>query len=142
MMADDEQQPSRTLGDWPVNRRADAIADARHHVRALVARAVGYGEACDDIELMTSELLANAVRYGEGDKAQVHVTATPAVLRVEVHDDGRGPLPGSRESDLFDERGRGLLIVAALAARWDLHRDETGTTAWFEYDRPRNHPSP
>lgn len=142
MTADDEQQPSRILGDWPVNRCADAIADARHHARGLVARVIGFGEACDDVELMTSELLSNAVRYGEGDKAHVHITATPEVLRIEVRDDGRGSVPDSTESDPYDERGRGLLIVAALSARWGLDHDQTGTTAWFEYDRPRNQPPP
>jgi anti-sigma regulatory factor (Ser/Thr protein kinase) len=142
MMADDEQQSPRLLGDWPVSRRADAIADARRYVRVLIAPAVRSAEACDDVELMTSELLTNAVRYGEGDKAQVHVTTTPTALRVEVRDDGRGTLPDSPESDPFDERGRGLLIVAALSARWGLDRDETGTTAWFEYIRIRDQSTP
>jgi len=130
------EQRSRLLGEWPVMRRPDAIAAARHHIRTLASRVFGFGEACDDVELMTSELLSNAVRYGEGDKAQVRVTVSPAVVRVEVRDDGRATLPINTEPDPFDERGRGLVIVAALAVRWGLGRDGIGTTAWFEYRRP------
>lgn len=92
-----------------------------------------------DARLLVSELVANAVRYGGRTGAPVFVSvgATPRIVRVEVSDAGAGfdlaelgpPMP-TRAG------GRGLPIVAALAARWGVECGET-TTVWFEIERAR-----
>jgi anti-sigma regulatory factor (Ser/Thr protein kinase) len=78
--------------------------------------------------LLTSEVVADAVRHGPSD-IKVRVQLDPAVLRVEVSDDPgvvTEPVGGSVE------RRTRRRIVETLAKRWgsdlDLHR----TTTWFE----------
>jgi anti-sigma regulatory factor (Ser/Thr protein kinase) len=86
----------------------------------------------DDLTLLTSELVTNAVRYGPqpADEHMVEVTLWPAdgVYWLAVSDAGIADLlaPGSsvlgssalRAPGLDACGGRGLLLVDALAAAW------------------------
>jgi len=123
------------LGEWSVPRHADSVADTRHHVAVLASRVLGHVERGDDVELCAGELLANAVDHGGGDSMRVRVTTDLRVVRFEVYDTGRTP-PDRVDGDPLRERGRGLLIVAALAYRWGLSHDRDGTTGWFEVIAP------
>lgn len=89
----------------------------------------------EDILLLASELVTNAVRHGGGE-VTVRLWAGPETVRVEVTDaNPRRPLAADRGPDA--EEGRGLLIVRALASRWGSAplRDGSGKTVWFEVDR-------
>ncbi|MFF5805604.1 ATP-binding protein [Streptomyces sp. NPDC012746] len=55
------------------------------------------------------------------------------VVRVEVHDSGAGR-PRIAERDPSAERGRGLLLVAALADRWGVGVRTPGKVVWAEFD--------
>lgn len=93
-----------------------------------------------DVQLLVSELVANAVRHGghSGAAVNVKVRAGPQAMRVEVSDRGAAfdpkGLPGPSS-----ERGGGwgLPIVATLAHRWGVEHDSGTTTVWFEIDLPR-----
>jgi anti-sigma regulatory factor (Ser/Thr protein kinase) len=86
------------------------------------------------VELLTTELVSNAVRHGgadEGTGVVLHVALAPGCLRVEVCDHGSGfevsmPAP-------YGEGGYGLFIVSEVASRWGVSR-EADNCAWFELD--------
>lgn len=72
-------------------------------------------------ELLLSELVTNAVRHSrapQGRDVGVRLARYDGLLRLEVADAGAAVklVPGVVTE--CDERGRGLVIVAALAERW------------------------
>jgi anti-sigma regulatory factor (Ser/Thr protein kinase) len=90
-------------------------------------------ERLEDLRLVVSELVANAVLHAGLHPAQrigVRLRLCPDHLRVEVEDPGRGfrPRP-ARGPDAPD--GRGLFIVARLARDWGVARGER-TVVWAE----------
>ena len=54
------------------------------------------------------------------------------LVRLEVHDSSRDPLPPPGHSDAEDETGRGLMVVAALAKDWGWEPEPTGKVVWCE----------
>ncbi|MGW4020041.1 ATP-binding protein [Streptomyces sp. NPDC005009] len=78
-------------------------------------------ETLDNAELVLSELVTNALRVPVPGDRQVGVRISRSVadglLRIEVSDAGGG-CPEVREPGEDETRGRGLLLVAALAHRW------------------------
>ncbi len=53
-------------------------------------------------------------------------------LRVEVHDRSRDmPAPSAENTSPESETGRGLMLVAALAAKWGFYRTSAGKAAYF-----------
>jgi len=88
----------------------------------------------DTVELLTSELVTNAV---------VHAHSAPVLLlrlhdrvvRVEVCDDDASP-PYLRTPDRNAASGRGIAIVEELATEWgvDFIPDD-GKRVWFEVSR-------
>lgn len=90
----------------------------------------------DDVLLIVAELVTNAYRYGTepDDSLLVAVLTTPERVRVEVHDPRRRR-PHLRNESGERARGRGLHIVDALAARWDVDDRPFGKAVWAEVDR-------
>lgn len=80
-------------------------------------------------ELLTSELVANAVLHGIGP-INLHVVADEAYLRVEVAD-GSAALPAIAGAPPA-VGGRGLAIIEHLARTWGADATPTGKTVWFE----------
>ncbi|MGA5124344.1 ATP-binding protein [Streptomyces pseudogriseolus] len=122
---------------------------ARHLTAVrLDAWGVPYGtDDHDAIVLIVAELTANAVLHGNVAGRDFHLRLAllpagpcPATVRVEVTDT-RGervpPRTGNppSEAPAVDETGRGLLLVGALATRWDWHARPggPGKTVWAEY---------
>ena len=97
-------------------RRAIATWLASHHLAARV----------DDVSLLTSELVTNALRHGVGP-LDLTVTRMGDRLRVAVADHGDGA-PEPRAAAPDDPGGRGLAIVAALALRWGVDPVPTSET--------------
>lgn len=88
-----------------------------------------------DVELMTSELLGNAVRYGKDD-ITVLLGYDGTRVRVAVGDGSR-LLPQSRPASASDVSGRGLAIVEALAAAVGVSPTVDGKRVWAEIDASR-----
>ncbi|MGG5259203.1 ATP-binding protein [Phycicoccus avicenniae] len=105
---------SAQLGQWTLPGDTTAPARARHLARGATGHL--HDDARGVLELLVSELVANAVVHGDGP---VHVTlhAQGQVLRVAVHDTGSG-LPRPAPASTSTEGGRGLHIVRALAEDW------------------------
>jgi anti-sigma regulatory factor (Ser/Thr protein kinase) len=92
-----------------------------------------------DAELAVSELVGNAVLHSNGASGvEVRILAGPRTVRVLVCDDGEVPREPVVEEhpDPVDPTGRGLAVVGVLASAWGIDRSGTGTTVWFELDRP------
>ena len=107
----------------------ESVPVARRHVRAALGFH-GLGEYADDAEIITSELVTNAVQHACDDgTTTIGVALThagsPAAVTVIVSDSSPdGPV--MRETPPGSEQGRGLQIVEALSARWGWHREDGG----------------
>jgi anti-sigma regulatory factor (Ser/Thr protein kinase) len=91
-----------------------------------------------DVQLLVSEIVTNAVVHGPAsDTIGLAVLATDEIVRVEISDRGGGFTPpeevGKREPT---SGGWGLPIIDAIAERWGVD-GTSGSTVWFEVDRPR-----
>lgn len=112
----------------------EVVGAVRHHVRDLF----GAREAYDDLALLTSEVLTNAIRYTDSGRPGGIVTVgfveVAGVVRVEVTDAGGSATKPRPRFDVSDdsENGHGLHLVDFLARRWDAEPCGSGTTTWFE----------
>ncbi|WP_308297320.1 MULTISPECIES: serine/threonine-protein phosphatase [unclassified Streptomyces] len=84
-------------------------------------------------ELMVSELVTNAIRYGRSP-VQLRLILQ-STLTCEVFDAG-STAPHLRRARTFDEGGRGLLLVAQLAERWGTRHTREGKVIWAEQSLP------
>ncbi|MEU2021056.1 ATP-binding protein [Streptomyces sp. NPDC016469] len=98
--------------------------------------------ASDTAAVLVAELAANAVTHGRvpGRDFELVVRLTGRTLRIEVSD-ARGecrPSAGDMaEPAPLAEEGRGLLLVAALADRWEvLDRGPVGKTVAADLGLP------
>ncbi|HEV7755378.1 MAG TPA: ATP-binding protein [Mycobacteriales bacterium] len=108
---------------------------ARHHLsRDMNARRVEDSLA-GDAELLLSELVGNSVRHARplpGGVVRVawEVAAREVVLRVTDGGSTNGHRPQVIAADTDAVSGRGLTIVAALAARWGVEPTFGGQSVW------------
>ena len=111
-----------------VVRRRDAALLARRYARAQCA---GHTPPTlvEDVELVVSELVANAVRHGAGTITLV-LALLPDGVRVAVADQGPGA-PTLVDAGLERTDGRGLALVDRLAAEWGVDRlPDGGKEVW------------
>ncbi|MCF0086915.1 hypothetical protein B0E37_01973 [Streptomyces sp. MH192] len=114
-----------------------SVPEVRRELRELLdGRAER--DRCAVAELLTSELVANALVHTDRE-AVVTAVVSGRGLRVEVRDFAeRGPVPRSSpvreetEADRERTHGRGLLLVRALADAWGVRAHEVGKSVWFE----------
>lgn len=136
--------------DWPLRSylplgaQPGAVPSARLHARLLVAE-WGLSEQAATAELITSELVTNAVKASQGltgsqyngqwrpgrPPVRLWVMSDREQVLVQVWD-GRAQLPKKGQPGVDDEHGRGLVIVAALCARYGVYRQagSTGKVVW------------
>ncbi|MFF0212323.1 SpoIIE family protein phosphatase [Streptomyces althioticus] len=92
----------------------------------------------DDIafvtELVVSELVTNAIRYGESPIRVRLIRDRTLICEVT---DSSSTSPHLRRAHAFDEGGRGLLLVAQLTQRWGSRQADGGKTIWAEQALPR-----
>ncbi|MEU9130476.1 SpoIIE family protein phosphatase [Kitasatospora sp. NPDC048540] len=121
------------VADWllPADRTAPAIA--RAHARDRLARWGVDEETGYAAELIVSELVTNAVRYGEPPLSLRLIK--DRALSCEVHDAG-ATAPRLRHARTIDEGGRGLFIAAQLARSWGTRYTADGKTVWTEQPLP------
>jgi anti-sigma regulatory factor (Ser/Thr protein kinase) len=107
----------------------DAPASVRDSVETLVSNMLG-PQRLVDLQLIVSELVANAVQHGHGlIDVRIELDGEGGV-RGEVRDQGDG-VEAVREADEHSlEGGIGLPVVARLARRWGAQPGST--RVWFE----------
>ncbi|MFE1862245.1 SpoIIE family protein phosphatase [Streptomyces anandii] len=123
---------SRQVASWDLVNDPAAVAGARAEVTRQLA-AWGLDEIACTAELLVSELVTNAIRYG-GPPVQLRLIRD-AVVICEVSDSSSAA-PHLRRARTFDEGGRGLLLVAQLARRWGTRHRAAGKTIWAEIALP------
>ncbi|MBD0839649.1 MULTISPECIES: SpoIIE family protein phosphatase [unclassified Streptomyces] len=87
-------------------------------------------EASFTAELVVSELVTNAIRYGSRP-IRLRLIHDAATLICEVSDSSH-TAPHLRRAKTWDEGGRGLLLVAQLTQRWGSRHTAEGKTIWAE----------
>jgi anti-sigma regulatory factor (Ser/Thr protein kinase) len=112
-------------------------AERARVVRSFTVAVLGPGHPCeDDAALLVSELYGNSVRHSRsgapGQTVTVTVSAGNGVVRVEVTDRGGPGVPELRPACRDADGGRGLQLVAGLAARWGWRQRDGQTVTWFE----------
>jgi len=106
-----------------------AAAEARRQVRAAIC-AWGIPVDPDVAILLTSELVTNAIRHEVTGIVKLAITCSAGQLRVDVHDSSR-TLPLLIDAPVDAEAGRGLMLVATLAAEWGFYRTPAGKAVYF-----------
>ncbi|MFF4763646.1 SpoIIE family protein phosphatase [Streptomyces sp. NPDC001292] len=132
--------PAR-VADWEVPLDPAAVA----HVRAACTRQLeewGLDEVGFTTELILSELITNAIRYG-AEPIRVRLLHDRALI-CEVSD-GSSTSPHLRRAATTDEGGRGLFLVSRFAQRWGTRHTPRGKVIWAEQslaDEQREAPVP
>ncbi len=120
--------------------RADlrAVPETRHALRTLLEHWGKPGRS-DTAELLTTELVTNALVHTDGD-AVLTAVVRQDTLYVEVRDfAGRIPRPRTPSPD-EGTNGRGLMLVQCLADAWGVRTqgtgpgEEAGKVVWFELE--------
>jgi len=109
-------------------RDPSAPALARRAVEADAAALEA--DQLDVARLLVSELVTNAVRYGDGAEVVLASRIDKACVRFEVHD--AGGQQATRHEPRGADGGYGLNLVATLASRWGA---DEAAGVWFELDR-------
>ncbi|MFE1024181.1 SpoIIE family protein phosphatase [Streptomyces sp. NPDC058818] len=132
LMARVQGLPSESVGDWSLPREPRSVGRARELARAKLLD-WDMESLVDTTELLVSELVTNALRYGEGEiRLRLLLDRT---LVCEVWDSGLVQ-PRRRRARDTDEGGRGLQLVGLLSAAWGSRRTPRGKTVWFELPLP------
>ncbi|MPY50473.1 ATP-binding SpoIIE family protein phosphatase, partial [Streptomyces acidicola] len=117
------------VADWDVPSDPAAVARVRCDAGRRL-QAWGLDQVAFTTELIISELVTNAIRYG----------TQPIRLRL-LHDrnrlicevaDGSSTSPHLRRAKASDEGGRGLFLVAQFAQRWGTRHTCRGKVIWTE----------
>jgi hypothetical protein len=81
-------------------------------------------------ELLTSELVTNAIKHETGDFVMLVISCTWGQLRIDVHDTSPSmPVPIDAPTD--SEGGRGLMLVTSMATDWGWYRTSAGKAVYF-----------
>ncbi|MDT7841053.1 SpoIIE family protein phosphatase [Streptomyces justiciae] len=132
LMARVQGLPADSVGDWTLPREPRSVGRAREYARGQLL-SWDLEPLVDTTELLVSELVTNALRYGEGEiRLRLLLDRT---LVCEVWDSGLVQ-PRRRRARDTDEGGRGLQLVGLLSAAWGSRRTPRGKTVWFELPLP------
>lgn len=120
------------IAEWPLRHDPTVVAEAR----ALAVRKLvdwGLDGLAEDTELIVSELVTNAVRYGLPPLSLRLLRDRELICEVT---DGSSTTPHMRLADPTDEGGRGLFLVMHLAGRWGTRFAARGKTIWANQELP------
>ncbi|WP_185932914.1 SpoIIE family protein phosphatase/ATP-binding protein [Streptomyces sp. WAC 01325] len=132
LVARTRQLPVDRIADWDVQPDPAAVAGMRDAVSDKL-EAWGLAELGFTMELILSELITNAIRYGA---EPIHVRLIrDRALTCEVSD-GSSTSPHLRYAATTDEGGRGLFLVSQMAERWGTRYTPQGKVIWAEQALP------
>ncbi|MGJ5756249.1 PAS domain S-box-containing protein [Streptomyces puniciscabiei] len=137
LLARTQGLPASQVATWDIPADPALVAPIRKQVVEQLDT-WGLSMAAFTAELVVSELVTNAIRYGS-HPIRLRLIHDAATLICEVSDTSH-TAPHLRRAKVFDEGGRGLLLVAQLTQRWGSRHTPEGKTIWaelplFEEDR-------
>lgn len=91
----------------------------------------GLGRLIEDAELITSELVTNALRHGQ-HPLELRLTALPGRVRITVLDSNADEVPAPAGDRGLQEGGRGLALVEQLCIDWGHEVVPDGKQVWAE----------
>ncbi|MFD6533126.1 ATP-binding protein [Streptomyces sp. NPDC060184] len=104
------------------------VREQRHLVAERLTQWGIGGSSSADAVLIVSELLSNAMLYGQSNEISMSISSSPWETRIEVDDRTPGTWPARACATDEDENGRGLLLVKALSDAWGI--SENGAVVW------------
>jgi anti-sigma regulatory factor (Ser/Thr protein kinase) len=113
-----------------------APREARQAIDNDIRRVIDEQEH-DTLNLLVTELVANAVVHTAEGTATVRVAVDSDRIRAEVRDRGPGFDPQKLAPPKASGGGFGLVLVDRSASRWGVCNEDE-TCVWFELDRRRN----
>uniref|UniRef100_UPI000B0ABA48 SpoIIE family protein phosphatase n=1 Tax=Streptomyces acidiscabies TaxID=42234 RepID=UPI000B0ABA48 len=121
--------PADHIATWDVPPDPSLVASVRKQVAERLV-AWGIDAVSFTAELVVSELVTNAIRYGS-HPIRLRLIHDAGTLICEVSDTSH-TAPHLRRAKTWDEGGRGLLLVAQLTDRWGTRHTSEGKTIWAE----------
>jgi signal transduction histidine kinase len=123
-----------------------SVTNARHLTTATL-ESWGLAALCDDVALVVSELVTNALRHSlpsrlsaASDRIRLRLQHEASFILCGVLDTG-SEAPRRREPDFIAETGRGLHIVESFSATWGwMPLDGGGKVVWALF-QPAAEPS-
>lgn len=121
------------MGAMLVRHEPSSVASVRSEIRAELRDNGVRPDSVDDVALVASELVGNAVRHAlpvpDDNEVDVAWTITADDVEVSVAD-GSPVEPQLRAPAADDTVGRGLTIVDKLASDWGVEKLPTGKRVW------------
>jgi PAS domain S-box-containing protein len=117
---------------WSLPSDPAVVADARAQASRQLA-VWGLKEAAFVTELVVSELVTNAIRYGAAPIGLRLIRDRTLICEVS---DASSTAPHLRRARAYDEGGRGLHMIAQLTQGWGTRQTPTGKTIWAEQPLP------
>ncbi|WNO73373.1 ATP-binding protein [Streptomyces sp. AM8-1-1] len=119
-----------SIGRMTLYPEPESVSRARRWFRKFLDP---YGLTCslDDCVLMVSELVTNAILYGEAEDAwrvRVEWWRVGEALRVDVHNPGFPAHVRMRQPAADEAHGRGLCLVDELSDSWSAGPSPLGGT--------------
>ncbi|WP_169948930.1 SpoIIE family protein phosphatase [Microbispora sp. H11081] len=120
------------IATWDIPADPALVAPTR---KLAIEQLLAWG--LDEMEFVTglvvSELVTNAMRHGTGPIQLRMIRDRTLICEVS---DGSSTAPHLRRARVFDEGGRGLLLVARLTQGWGARQTANGKTIWCEQALP------
>ncbi|MBW5485387.1 SpoIIE family protein phosphatase [Streptomyces bambusae] len=126
------------MARWEVAADPAAVSGVRGAAAGQLA-AWGLDSIAFTAELILSELITNAIRYG-GEPIRVRLLRDRSLI-CEVSDSS-STSPHLRYAATTDEGGRGLFLVAQFAERWGTRYTARGKVIWAELPLTGEGPAP
>lgn len=127
--------PADRVADWDVPPDPAAVAGTRLAACEKLGE-WGLTELGFSMELVLSELVTNAIRYGS---APIHVRLIHDRTLICEVSDGTSASPHLHYAATTEEGGRGLFLVAQMGERWGTRYTPEGKVIWAELALP-DHP--
>ncbi|MEO5680277.1 MAG: ATP-binding protein [Acidimicrobiales bacterium] len=135
-VAGDEAAQGVSRLELQLPRTAQSARRARRTIAAFLDPTDVPGAVVDDLLLLVSELVTNAVVHA-GSPPVVSLDADEQRIKVAVADRDPGSRPSIGAPGPGATSGRGVLLVDRLSARWGVEPQSSGKVVWFELPRDR-----
>ncbi|MGW2328267.1 SpoIIE family protein phosphatase [Streptomyces sp. NPDC001700] len=125
------------VADWEIAADPALVVQARK-LAVEQLDAWGLWDLAFITELLVSELVTNAIRYGAAPIRLRLIRDRKLICEVS---DASSTTPHLRRTRVYDEGGRGLVLVARLSHNWGTRQTTAGKTIWCEQRLPDTSPA-